>query len=201
MNKIAIACALALGVSATVQAAGGDPKAGEAKAAVCAACHGPQGNSFNPLWPKLAGQQASYIVKQLQNFKAGKRSDPIMMGQAAGLNDEDMQNLAVYYATQTIAAGNADAAQAAIGQRLYTGGNLESGLMACAGCHGPDASGNAPAQFPGLKGQHAAYVTKQLQDFRSGTRQNDLNGMMQGVAKRMTDDEIKAVAEYISSLK
>lgn len=205
-NSTAIAAALLVGIAGSAQAAG-DPVAGQARSAICAGCHGPDGNSFNPLWPKLAGQQVNYLVKQMQDFKSGVRKDPVMSGMAAPLTDADMLNLAVYYATQKTQPATAADDLVAKGRMLYKGGNLATGVVACAGCHGPDGKGNGPARFPGLVGQHAAYTEKQLADFRNGHkdektgRANDLNGMMRGVAAKMSEDEIKAVAAYIASLK
>jgi cytochrome c553 len=184
-----------------VSAADGDAKAGEAKVANCAACHGVKGNSTNPAWPKLAGQHASYIAKQLADFKAGKnRSEPLMLAQVAGLNEQDMQDIGAYFSKQTGAQGAAREALAESGAKLYRGGDKKKGIAACIACHGPTGAGNPAAKFPKLSGQHAAYVEKAMMDFRSGARSNDMNKMMQNIAEKMSDKEISAVASYISGL-
>lgn len=197
--RIAIAMLLSLGLTAQVFAAG-DAESGKNKAATCIGCHGPDGNSFNPIWPKLAGQHPDYIVKQLSDFKAGNRKDPIMAGMAAPLSDQDMADLAAYYATQSVNKATPDAALAAAGERIYRGGALAKNLAACTGCHGPSGNGNPSSQFPSLKGQHAAYVAKQLRDFKAGNRGNDLNGMMRDIAAAMSEEEIDAVSAFISGL-
>ena len=193
--------ALSMAVASTGASAAGDAKAGKAKAVTCAGCHGPNGNSSNPPWPKLAGQHASYIAKQLADLKAGKtRSDPLMGAQAAGLSPQDMADLGAYYAKQTGSQGAADEKLAAAGAKLYRGGNKKSGVAACIACHGPTGAGNPAAKFPMLSGQHAPYIEKAMKDFRSGARSNDMNKMMQNIAEKMSDKEIKAVASYISGL-
>ena len=193
--------ALSMTVASTGVSAAGNAKAGKAKAVSCAGCHGADGNSANPSWPKLAGQHADYIAKQLADFKAGKkRSDPLMAGQVAGLSSQDMADLGAYYATKTGSQGGADEKLAAAGAKLYRGGNKKKGVAACIACHGPSGAGNPAAKFPKLNGQHAAYVEKAMKDFRSGKRTNDANKMMQNIAEKMSDKEIKAVASYISGL-
>jgi cytochrome c553 len=173
---------------------------------VCVACHAADGNSVAPVNPKLASQIPEYLVKQLSNFKpangrAAERSNAIMSGMAANLSDADMRNVAAYYASQALRPAFAhDKDLAALGQRLYRGGNIATGVPACAGCHGPDGSG-IPAQYPRIAGQFAEYVEAQLNAFRAGTRGNDPNGMMRGVAGRMTDREIRAVAQYTAGLR
>ena len=184
-----------------VSVAAGNANAGKAKAVSCGGCHGADGNSANPSWPKLAGQHAGYIAKQLADFKAGKkRSDPLMGGQVAGLSSQDMADLAAYYAKQTGSQGAASKKLAAAGAKLYRGGNKKKGVAACIACHGPTGAGNPAANFPKLSGQHAAYVEKAMKDFRSGARSNDMNKMMRNIAEKMSDKEIKAVASYISGL-
>lgn len=188
-------------VSTGVSAAEGNAKAGKAKAVTCAGCHGPNGNSANPTWPKLAGQHAPYIAKQLADLKAGKkRSDTLMAGQVAGLSEQDMADLGAYYAKQTGSQGAADEKLAAAGAKLYRGGNKKKGVAACIACHGPAGAGNPAAMFPSLSGQHAPYIEKAMTDFRSGKRSNDMNSMMRNIAEKMSDKEIKAVASYISGL-
>ncbi|HEY5636046.1 MAG TPA: c-type cytochrome [Burkholderiales bacterium] len=173
---------------------------------VCAACHMGDGNSEQAVNPKLAGQIPEYLAKQLANFKAGDgkkaaRENAVMAGMVAGLSADDMQDLAKYYGRQKLkpaAAGDKDLA--ALGQKLYRGGNMASGVAACAGCHGPAGAG-IPAQYPRIAGQFSAYIEAQLKAFRDGSRANDANGMMRGVAARMSDREIKAVAEYTAGLR
>ena len=184
-----------------VSVAAGDAKAGKAKAVNCAGCHGVNGNSTNPAWPKLAGQHAGFIAKQLADFKSGKtRSDPLMAGQVANLSQQDMDDLGAYFASQTGSQGAADEKLAVAGAKLYRGGNKKKGVAACIACHGPTGAGNPAAKFPKLSGQHAAYVEKAMKDFRSGKRSNDMNNMMRNIAEKMSDKEIKAVASYISGL-
>lgn len=193
--------ALSMTVASTGVSAAGDAKAGKAKAITCAGCHGPNGNSVNPSWPKLAGQHADYIAKQLADLKAGKkRSDPLMGGQAAGLSSQDMADLGAYFSKQTGSQGASSEKLAAAGEKLYRGGNKKKGIAACIACHGPTGAGNPAAKFPKLSGQHAAYVEKAMKDFRSGARSNDMNKMMQNIAEKMSDKEIKAVASYVSGL-
>lgn len=173
---------------------------------VCAACHAADGNSAAPVNPKLAGQFYEYLRKQLVNFKAedGKkaaRDNAVMAGMVANLSATDVQNVAAYYASQQLKPALAkDKELAALGQRIYRGGNIATGVAACAGCHGPTGAG-IPAQYPRVSGQFAEYVEAQLKAFRAGTRANDPNGMMRGVAARMTDREIQAVAEYVAGLR
>ena len=195
---IAVCAMLAL---TGVSVAAGNAKAGKAKATNCAGCHGVNGNSTNPAWPKLAGQNAGFIAKQLADFKSGKkRSDPLMAGQVASLSQQDMDDLGAYFASQTGTQGAADEKLATAGSKLYRGGNKKKGVAACIACHGPTGAGNPAAKFPKLSGQHAAYVEKAMKDFRSGKRSNDMNKMMRNIAEKMNDKEIKAVASYISGL-
>ena len=173
---------------------------------VCAACHAGDGNSTAPANPKIAGQISEYLHKQLADFKAqgGKkpaRESPIMLGMVANLSDADMKALAAFYAGQKLKpALAADKNLAALGQKIWRGGNAASGVPACAGCHGPAGAG-MPAQYPRLAGQYAEYIAAQLKAFKEGARANDPNGMMRGVAARLTDREIRAVAEYVAGLR
>jgi cytochrome c553 len=200
MNKwvVGFSC-VALLVASSVQAA--DAEAGKTKAAMCAACHNVDGNSVNPVWPNLAGQNASYLVKQLAEFKSGARQDPIMMGMAAALSDEDMADIAAYFASQTPKGGAAAADKVAMGEMIYRGGNPGKGLPACTACHGPTGAGVETSAFPAVSGQHATYVEKQLKDFAAGSRNNDANRMMRDVASKMSADEMTAVAQYMQGLK
>ena len=173
---------------------------------VCAACHAADGNGTAPSNPKIAGQFPEYLHKQLADFKGqgGKkpvRESPIMTGMVANLSDADMKGLAAYYAGQKFKpAAASDKNLAAVGQRLWRGGNTASGVPACAGCHGPAGAG-IPAQYPRVAGQYAEYIAAQLKAFREGGRANDANGMMRGVAAHLTDREIRAVAEYAAGLR
>jgi cytochrome c553 len=178
-----------------------DIEAGKAKTLVCAACHGADGNSVNPIWPRLAGQHATYIAKQLRDFKAAKRTDPTMQGMVATLQDADIDNVAAYFEAQQPAAANFDQSLLELGQNIYRGGITETSVAACMSCHGPAGKGNGPAAFPALKSQHPEYIVIQLQKFKSDTRANDTGKMMRNVANRMSDKEMKAVAAYIAAMK
>jgi cytochrome c553 len=173
---------------------------------VCAACHAADGNSTAPANPKIAGQFPEYLHKQLVDFKAqgGKkpaRESAVMMGMVANLSEADMKGLAAFYAGQKYRPSAAtDKNLIALGQKLWRGGNATTGVPACAGCHGPSGAG-IPAQYPRLAGQFAEYITAQLKAFKDGARANDPNGMMRGVAARMTEREIRAVAEYAAGLR
>lgn len=193
---------LAWASSAPTAATRGDPaKAQKIVNDVCGACHSTDGNSNTPAYPVLAGQHPEYITKQLHDFRSGARRNAIMALNVVGLSDEDMLNLGAYFAAQTPKPRLArDAELVAAGQRLYKGGNPGSGVPACASCHGPNGAG-IPVQFPRLAGQHARYVETQLRNFRSGDRANDGGKMMQVIARKMTDREMRAVAEYISGLR
>ncbi len=180
--------------------AGGDPAAGKEKSQVCAACHGVDGNSVNPIWPRLAGQHPEYIVKQLQDFKAGHRENAQMSPMAANLSEQDMQDLAVYYASQKPKHGSTDPALLELGEKIYRAGNLEAGVPACMACHGPAGGGNPAALYPALSGQHAEYTQAQLKGFREGLRTNDINSVMRTIVGRMTDEEIRAVSQYVQGL-
>lgn len=178
----------------------GDPEAGESKSMTCTACHGPDGNSFNPAWPSIAGQHESYIVSQLRAYQDGTRNDPMMSGMAMSLSEQDMLDLGAYYASRTMAEKTADAGLAESGERLYRGGNTESGVAACIACHGPRGAGNPAAGWPRVSGQHATYTTEELREYRAGNRTTDDQAIMRDIAGRMTDDEIEAVASYIQGL-
>lgn len=185
----------------------GDASAGQAKSAVCAACHGPQGVAIAPNFPNLAGQSATYLYVQLKTLKNGQRRDPVMSGQAAALSEADMRNLAAYYASLPAKpAGHADAASR--GGRLFLDGDPAQGVPPCQGCHGPTGQGprvypsDAPqppwSTFPQLHGQSAIYVTKALGDFRSGARSGTSNALiMHGVAQTLSDADIQALSTYV----
>ena len=178
----------------------GDPERGKAKTAQCVACHGPDGNSPNPLWPKIAGQSERYIYKQLQMFKRNERVNPLMNPQTAALSEQDMHDLAAYYSSQTASPGATDEKMLELGQAVYRGGNPEEGVPACMSCHGPKGSGNPAALFPRLSHQHAAYVAQRLRNYRDGKETYPGAEVMSGVVKRLTDEEIEAVAAYVQGL-
>jgi cytochrome c553 len=169
---------------------------------VCAACHNPDGNSIISANPKLAGQHPEYLAKQLADIKANTtRKAAVMTGFASALSAADMRNVAAYYAEQKPKDGAArNAAAARLGEKIYRGGIADKGVAACAGCHGPAGAG-IPAQYPRVAGQWAEYTKAQLVAFRAGERANDPNGMMRGVASRLSDKEIEAVSDYIAGLK
>lgn len=202
----ALVCGAAAAVFAAQALAQDIAKAQNTAAQVCAACHAPDGNSPAPANPKIAGQIPEYLHKQLMDYKAhgGKkpaRENPIMMGMVANLSEADMKGLAAYYSGQKLKpAAATDKNLAAAGQRLWRGGNAATGVPACAGCHGPAGAG-MPAQYPRIAGQFADYIAAQLKAFKDGARANDPNGMMRGVAARLTDQEIRAVAEYAAGLR
>lgn len=207
MNRLFIALLLAFSSAGTALAAApvtGDAKKGEAIVAqVCSACHGTDGNGLtppNPEYPKLAGKQPEYLLKQLKDFKAGKRKNDIMAGMVANLSPDDMANLALYFAAQKNkpnASSNPELLE--FGKKFYADGNPDQGVPACAGCHLPDGTGSSA--YPHIAGQHAAYVYQQLKRFASGERDNDRGLVMQSLALRMSEQEMKAVAEYVTSLK
>jgi len=183
----------------SIQAA--DIEAGKAKTPLCIGCHMADGNSVNVIWPRLAGQQASYLVKQLRDFKSGKRTDPTMNAMVASLTDEDMVNIAAFFESQKPNEAKFDEALIAQGQNIYRGGITETSVAACMGCHSPSGEGNGPAAYPGLNGQHPEYIAAQLQKFKDGSRNNDAGKMMRNVANRMSNAEINAVAAYVAGLK
>ena len=199
-SLIGAAALAALSFSAQAQAAKPDLGKGAASfGQVCAACHAADGNSVISANPKLAGQHPEYLVKQLTEFKSGKRANAVMSGMAAALSDEDMRNIGFWLASQKPATGAAkDKDLVALGERIYRGGIADRQIAACAGCHSPNGAG-IPAQYPRLAGQHAEYTSTQLKSFRSGERKN--SAQMTGVAAYLTDKEIAAVSDYIAGLR
>jgi len=207
MNKLIVSLLLTLGITgAAVAAEGplkGDAAAGQAKAAVCGACHGPDGNSPAPNFPKLAGQGERYLTKQLHDIKDGKRTVLEMTGLLANSSDQDLADIAAYFAKQKGSVGAADPKLVARGEKLFRGGNLDKGLPACTGCHSPNGAGLEAAAFPHLSGQHAQYIAKQLTDFRKeeGGRANDGDAMiMRTIARKLSDEDIAALSSYIQGL-
>lgn len=181
--------------------AAGDAAAGQQKSVPCAACHGQDGNSPTAQYPNIAGQNAGYLVKQLKEFKEGTRANAIMAGMVAGLSEQDMEDLAAFYAAQQVKYGAADPELAPTGEALYRGGDLGRGIPACSACHGPAGGGNPAAKFPMLRGQHADYTALQLDAFRSMQRANDGGQMMRNVAAKMSDTDIAAVSSYVQGLR
>ncbi len=222
---LAVSISLACVASSTVVKAEGDAQAGKQQTAACAGCHGENGNSIVPSFPKLAGQHTSYLTKQLRAFKDGSRLAPMMAPLAQGLNDKAIADIAKFYAGQTIsanpmptlkpedhAAGDGSHADnknketelkalLSFGGDLYRNGDLEREVSACIACHGPFGEGNKPAGFPMLKGQHADYLIQTLTDFKTKSRTKAADNMMHMIATKMTEKEIRAVSYYISVMK
>ncbi|WAB97993.1 MULTISPECIES: cytochrome c [Pseudomonas] len=204
MNKLVVSLLLTMGVAGAATAAEtikGDAAAGQAKTAICGACHNPDGNSLAPNFPKLAGQGQRYLEKQLHDIKSGKRTVLEMTGMLANFNDQDLADIAAYFASQKGSVGAADPKLVERGRALFNGGDLEKGMPACTGCHSPNGAGIALAGFPHLSGQHSQYVTKQLTDFREGNRTNDGDAMtMRTIAGKLSNHDIEALASYIQGL-
>lgn len=206
MKNIYLAFAALVFSSVTAYADGlveGDAEAGQSKSITCAACHGQDGNSVNPVWPSIAGQHATYMVEQLQAFKNGSRSEPLMLGQVMTLSDEDMRNLSVYYEGMTPAAkAVADPAVIDLGARLYRGGDRETSASACIACHGPTGRGNPAASVPSIRGQYAVYAAAQLRAYASGARKSDgATRVMRDIASTLSEEDIVAVASYMQGLQ
>lgn len=183
----------------------GDAAAGATKSAACGACHGPNGNSAMPEWPKLAGQSSRFIFEQLKAFKSGTRQNPVMQGQVAALSEQDMRDLAAHYTLQKPAPGVASKDAVATAQPLYRAGNKDRALPACAACHGPAGNGNGAAAYPRLGGQHATYVAARLRNYRELGLKGELpdgnQKMMSAVAAKLSDKEIDALASYVNGLQ
>jgi cytochrome c553 len=178
----------------------GDAAAGQAKSALCATCHGADGNSQLSINPKLAGQNASYLVKQLMDYKSGARANPTMTAMVAALTDQDVLDIAAWYSSQQVSLLGADLETLELGETLYRAGIKDLSVAACSACHSPTGNGNGPAGFPSLSGQHSEYTLLQLRAFRAGERQNDSSAMMRSVVERLTDKELEALASYVSGL-
>ena len=200
IRNLLTALLLSVGLAGVAQASG-DAAAGEKiVTGVCAACHGADGNSVITTNPKLAGQHPEYIAKQLANFKAGERKNPVMSGMAAALSPEDMANVAAYFGNQKAKVGNTKTnAAGSLGEKIYRAGIASVGVPACASCHGATGAG-VPVQFPRLGGQHADYVVAQLKAFYTGERANDNAKVMRMIAAKMSDADMAAVADYIQGL-
>jgi len=221
---LTVSISLAMLASADLFYAQGEASGGKAKAATCTGCHGEDGNSMMPGFPKLAGQHKAYLIKQLQDFKSGSRLSPLMAPLATGLDEKSIEEIAEYYSANKISANPVlvlpasdedDEAPAkteeqkkaelakliAQGSNLYRNGDIATAVSACIACHGPFGEGNRPAAFPALHSQHADYLIKTLTDFKTGARSKSRENMMHMIATKMTDQEIKAVAYYIASMK
>lgn len=206
MKNISLLICLFLGFSSSAVAQG-DTEKGKMKSVSCGACHGVDGNSAIAMNPKLAGQHANYLVKQLTEFKlasqtGGKegRNNAVMNGMAAALSEQDILDLAAFFSSQEATSSEASEDAVELGNKLYIGGDLERGITACIACHGPKGNGTSLSGFPDISGQHADYIATQLKAFRSGDRANSLNGMMADIAKRMTDKDIEVISSYVAGL-
>ncbi|EAR62494.1 c-type cytochrome [Neptuniibacter caesariensis] len=199
MNKLLISLLVTIGITGVAHAAG-DAAAGKGKTAVCAACHGADGNSAIANFPKLAGQNEKYLIKQMDDIKSGKRPVVEMTGLLDAMSDQDIADIAAYFAKQNGTVGHAAKDLVEQGQKIYRAGIASKGVAACTACHAPTGEGNGQAGFPAIGGQHAAYTEKQLQAFRKGERNNDPQQMMQDIAAKLSDAEMKAVSSYIQGL-
>jgi cytochrome c553 len=207
MKNIVLLLGLTLGLAQTAFSADvkGDAAAGKDKAVACGACHGVDGNSAVPTFPKLASLGEKYLLKQMVDVRDGARSIPTMAGQLDGKSDQDLADMAAYYASLPRSGGQTDPALLELGKKVYRGGVAERKVAACTACHSPTGSGNAPAGFPGLAGQHAEYIAAQLRAYRQGNddpagRTNDPSKIMRNNAFGLSDKEIEAVSSYISGL-
>lgn len=209
MNKLLASLLLTMGVAgmasanepAAADAIVGDAAAGKGKTALCAACHGADGNSMAPTFPKLAGQGERYLIKQMNDIKSGARVVVPMTGMLNNMSEQDIADIAAYFASKKIKGGQANPDLVARGEALYRGGKLEDGMPACTGCHAPDGSGNNQGGFPALGGQHADYIALQLTAFREGERTNDGDAMiMRDIAAKLSNKDIKAISSYIQGL-
>ncbi|MCW8346668.1 MULTISPECIES: c-type cytochrome [Vibrio] len=204
MKKLALILSLVASCSVWAE---GNIEAGKAKSLTCVACHGTDGNSQLTMYPKIAGQHAKYIEKQLKDLKLGMTSagkqgryDPVMGGMAMPLSEEDMADLAAYYASMPISANSTPENVVEQGKTLYTAGDAERGITACIACHGPRGNGTELSGFPKISGQHAEYIQAQLEKFRSGDRNNDMNAMMRDIAKKLNDEDITTLSKYVGGL-
>ena len=202
MNRVWIfAAAIASAIVGNGALCAGNAQAGAAKAALCQACHGANGNSSNPEWPSLAGLGADYIAEQLANFKDGKRANPIMAPIAASLSSQEMADLGAYFDSLPNTGLEADPSYWKAGEKLYRGGDKERGIPACMACHGPTGRGNEPAKFPALAGEQSVYLAKQLNAYAAGTRPPGPGGIMPLIAKRLSNEDIRNVTSYLQGLR
>lgn len=190
---------------ASIQVSAGDADKGQALSATCVACHGTDGNSANPIWPSLAGQHEAYLVRQIKLFRSGARENALMAPMVSNLSDQDVEDLAAYFSSQTLQMKAADPALVELGKKIYQAGDKDRNIPACMSCHGPTGQGNPLSGYPVLANQHAAYTAIQLRAYKAGRvleNKDDINGqVMAGVAKYMTEDEIDAVSSYIQGLQ
>lgn len=201
MNKVLLSMLLAVGIVGSVNAYAGDAEAGKGKTAVCAGCHGADGNSAVGSFPKLAGQGEGYLIKQMNDVKSGARVIVEMTGLLDNLSEEDFADIAAFYASQKSSIGQAKADLVEEGSKIYRSGIPAKSVAACTSCHGPAGAGMSLAKFPALAGQHAEYTALQLKHFRTGKRANDGDSrIMRSIAARLSDREIEAVSSYISGL-
>lgn len=204
MKKLILAGLLAVsGLMFTNLSVAGDAAAGKAKSAACGGCHGFDGNSPVPIYPKLAGQNEAYIVKQVNDFKAdSSRKNELMKGMVASLSDEDAADIGAYFQAQTLSqAATFDDSKITAGREIYKGGDMQKGIPACQGCHGPMGSGTAGIGYPQVGGQYVEYTLAQLKAFKDGSRTNDDKELMRSIVEKMSDEDLTAVANYIASLK
>jgi cytochrome c553 len=202
MNRFWIfAAALCGTIASSTALPAGNAQSGQAKVVVCAACHGQNGNSASPDYPSLAGLGGDYIAEQLQNFKDGKRDNPIMKPLAQPLSAQDMADIGAYFDTLVNTGLEADPSYWQAGQKIYRGGDQARGIPACMACHGPTGAGNEPAKFPALRGEHAEYIVKQLNAYAAGTRPPGPGGIMPVIAKRLTPEDIRNVASYVQGMR
>lgn len=200
MNKVLVSLLLTLGITGLAHAAG-DAEAGKGKVVVCGACHGADGNSAAPNFPKLAGQGERYLLKQLNDIKSGNRTVVEMTGLLNNLSEQDLADIAAYFASQQMSVGAADPKLVERGGALFRGGKLTEGMPACTGCHSPNGAGLDAAGFPQIGGQHATYVAKQLTDFREGNRTNDGDSMiMRSIAAKLSNKDIEALSSFVQGL-
>lgn len=199
MKKVLISLLVTVGAT-SVAIAEGNPEAGKALTAVCGACHGADGNSLAPTFPKLAGQNESYLLKQMTDIKSGVRPVAQMTGLLDGMSEQNLADISAYFASQSVVVGQADPALVEAGKNIYRDGNPETGVPACMACHGPAGKGLNSAGFPQLSGQHASYTASQLKMFQFGDRNNDAAKIMQNIAFKMNEREIQAVSSYIQGL-
>ncbi len=199
MNKLLISLLVSIGLTGVAHAAG-DAAAGQAKTAVCAACHSADGNSVVGNFPKLAGQGEKYLLKQLNDIKSGARMVPEMTGMLTNLSDQDLADIAAYFSSKKMQLGQAAEDQIELGQKIWRAGVADKGVAACTACHGPSGAGIDTAAYPKLGGQHAQYVESTLQKFAKGDRANDPSSMMRDIAAKMSAEEMKAVSQYVQGL-
>jgi cytochrome c553 len=209
MKKIALSLTILLGAlsASNATAFDGDVNAGKEKSVTCAACHGPDGNAPVSIYPKIAGQHADYIFKQLKEFKLGMtsggkegRMNPVMSAMAMPLSEQDMKDLAAYFSSLNMSEGLTPKENVDVAKMLFKAGDAERGIPSCAACHGPRGNGSSLAKFPKISFQHPEYIKSQLEMFRDGSRNNDLNGMMRDIAKKLTDKDIEVLSQYLGGL-